>query len=97
MCRPCLDREKERYAQNSALAHISRVKNYGKSSTTTLKEHLTTEHKISDDDQQPGPSNATAKLVQSKLVLRKKLEHFVYAKCSVKGYECIACHAKSKT
>ena len=67
-----MNHEKERYAQNFGLAHISRVKKYGKSSTTTLKEHLSTEHRVSADEQVQGET----KLKQSKLALGAKLENF---------------------
>ena len=70
-----MERERKRYAQNSGLGHISRVKNYGKSSTTTLKEHLTTEHQLSVEPSEPVTSNSS-KLIQSKLVTKKKLEQF---------------------
>ena len=70
-----MEREKKRYAQNSGLGHISRVKNYGKSSTTTLMEHLTTEHQLSVEPSEPVTSNSN-KLIQSKLVTKKKLEQF---------------------
>ena len=66
-----MEREKERYSSNSGTGHISRVKNYGKSLTTVLREHLTTEHNISEV--QDGSSK---KMVQSTLVLQKKLENF---------------------
>ena len=36
--------------KNSALGHISCVKSYGNSSTSTLREHLTTTHNIDCDD-----------------------------------------------
>jgi hypothetical protein len=51
----CLTREQELYRKNSSLGHISRVKNYENSSTSTLREHLTTAHNIiCDDDHEAG-------------------------------------------
>ena len=44
-CRLCLKREQERYNKNNS-GHVSRVKNYGNSSTCTLKEHLRTQHSL---------------------------------------------------
>lgn len=48
----CRTREQELYRKNGSL---SRVKNYGNSSTSTLREHLTTAHNIiCDDDHEAG-------------------------------------------
>lgn len=70
----CLDREKERYAHSSTSGHISRVKNYSKTcSTTTLKEHLTSDHKKISQSDNP---EEKPKLTQSQLVLKRKLENF---------------------
>lgn len=66
-----MEREKERYSSNSGTGHISRVKNYGKSSTTVLREHLTAEHNISEVH-----DGSSKKMVQSTLILQKKLENF---------------------
>jgi len=66
----CLDREQQLYAK-SGNGHISRVKAYGKSSTTTLKDHLFTAHKVEE-----APGQTEQKRVQSKLVFKQKLENF---------------------
>jgi hypothetical protein len=68
--RLCLIREQERYAKSSN-GHISRVKTYGKSSTTTLREHLIVEHKVEDLQEK-----SNKKSIQSKLVFKQKLINF---------------------
>jgi len=72
--RLCLEREKQRYASSSAGGHISRVKSYGKSSTTTLREHLEIEHKVTEEDLQSGTNSSKVK--QTKLTFKRKLTNF---------------------
>ena len=56
-------------AAKSGNGHISRVKTYGNSSTTTLRDHLVTEHKVENPDGQ-------AKTSQLKLNFKQKCESF---------------------
>lgn len=72
-----MDREKERYTKGNN-GHISRVKSYGKSSTTVLKEHLQTEHKIMVENENAEKDNAGASghFKQQKLNFQKKLVTF---------------------
>lgn len=81
-CRPCLEREKERYA-NGGNGHVSRVKSYGKSSTTVLKEHLQTEHKIVVDGDRSDStgkdetrSGTSGHFKQQRINFKHKLETF---------------------
>jgi len=69
-CRLCLTREQQLYAK-SGNGHISRVKSYGRSSTTTLRDHLRIEHKIADTQAQ-----SEANHFQPKLTFKTKLENF---------------------
>ena len=52
-CRLCLEKEQERYKKNDS-GHVSKVKNYGNSSTCTLRKYFRTKHYVNlnaiDDD-----------------------------------------------
>lgn len=73
-CRLCLQREQE-FAAKSGNGHISRVKTYVNSSTTTLRDHLSVEHHVQNPDGQ-------SKTTQLKLNFKQKCEQFEPAKTS---------------